>query len=854
MIPSDRIRGPRWGASLARALVALRAFASAVGVALAVLVVCQVAPPDVAYAAPAEASGTVARIAIVGNRRIEDATVLSAIGLRRGDEITPQKVRRDLQAVFATGFFDDVRVESEAVEDGIKLTFFVVEKPAIRSVKLSGNKKIDEEDIREVIDIRSFAVLNDAKVKANVERIRDLYVEKGYYLADIEPVINFVADDQVEVEFVIQENRKVIVQRIDITGNDHVPASKIRKYMQTKQGGIAPWLTSTGAFRQETLDTDTYIVRQVFLEEGFVDVRVDPPNVYLSPDKRYIFISIHVEEGEQYNIGALNVEGDFVPEEGLTADAVTQIIGGRPVVEVQEDQWRAATGRGKELFGFEAKGPRLRQGDVFKLSTMQMVVQAVTDLYADQGYAFVNVIPLPDTDPERRVVDITFQIEKGEKVRIGRVEVTGNDPTFDKVVRREVVINEGDIYRGSRLRASRARLERLGYFEEVNISTPRGDGPDVLDVNFKVSEQPTGSFSLGMGFSSLEQFVFTANVSKNNFLGLGYIMSAAVNVSALRRQWNLRFFDPYFLDSRWTFRVDGYSVTQQFQLDEYQRGGSLAIGRYLDARDDLRLEMEYTFEDVGLTSLDPFREQMFGGDLFRNGFTSSLGLTFEIDKRNNRIFATKGIYGSLATELAGGFRLNEDDVLSLLGGEFNFIENRANFRFFQPLVNNDDTLVFKANSTLGWIISTDGRTIPFIHRYRAGGINSVRGYDWFSLGPSIRSVGWLPGSGGGGDDPIRGDDTLIVGGTETWVNNFELEASVVRAAGISAVAFFDAGNAFGDALGNGHLNPFELRTAVGAGIRWRSPIGPLRFEYGVPIRPDEGMRKSVFDFSIGSFF
>ena len=270
------------------------------------------------------------------------------------------------------------------------------------------------------------------------------------------------------------------------------------------------------------------------------------------------------------------------------------------------------------------------------------------------------------------------------------------------------------------------------------------------------------------------------------------------------------------------------------------------MGRYLDTRDDVQLRLDYSIKDVGLNNITPFQDHALGGDLYRNGLTSTVGADLSFDKRNNRIFPTQGWYWSMNSALSGGFRINEDEVLSLLGGQFNFWENQMNFRFYQPLLKGSDQLVFRYNTSLGQILSTDGRTIPLIHRYRAGGINSVRGYNWFSLGPSIRSLTT--------DDPVLADNRLVVGGTETWVNNIEMESPIIRQAGIKAVVFFDAGNAFGDPLTGGHINPFGLRLAYGAGVRWQSPIGPLRFEWGFPVNPLEGERKSVFDFSIGNFF
>ncbi|MBW2257113.1 MAG: outer membrane protein assembly factor BamA [Deltaproteobacteria bacterium] len=786
------------------------------------------------------------RVSVEGTRRIEQATVLAAIGLRSGQVVTPERVRRDLKSVYATGFFDDIRVEMVDEGGGVALIFTVVEKPAVRDVVISGNKKIDEEDIREILDIRAFAVLNDADVKANTERIRDLYVEKGYFLVDVEPVVVVVNEGQVQLTFRIEENRKVVIHSIEFNGNDNVPDAKIKRFMQTRSGGVVPWLTSKGAFRRELLDQDVYTMRFVFMEEGYVDVRIDEPRVYLSPDKRFIYISINIEEGPRYYIGEFDVGGDFVPEEGLTREAALDIVGGRPVADIQEEQWRQAAGKGKEILDFDARGAALVSGEPFQYTVMQAVVENIATLYKDQGYAFANVVPLPQTDPETQIVNLTFQVDRGEKMRIGRINVTGNDPTFDKVVRREILINEGDVYRGSLIQASRARLNRLGYFEEVTLSTPRGEGDKTLDLNINVAEQPTGSFSFGLGYSNLENLVVTGNIAKNNFLGLGYTLSAAVNWSRLRKQWNVSLFDPYFLDTRWTLQVNAYNITRQFQLDEFQRGGSLSIGRYLDRSDDIRMSVEYTFEDVGLTSLPSPQLLMLGGELYRNGFTSSVGLGLTIDKRNNRIRPTKGIYSSAALELAGGFRISDKEVLHLLGGDFNFVEGRFNFRLYQPILQGNDLLVFRWNTTVAHIQSTDGKVIPYIHRFRAGGINSVRGYDWFSLGPTIRSTI--------SDDPVRADDKLVVGGTSSWINNFEVEAAIVPAAGITGVVFFDAGNAFGDPWGEGAINPLHLRFSFGAGVRWTSPIGPLRFEYGIPINPREGERRAVFDFSIGSFF
>ena len=829
-------------------------------------------PPEAydAYGTPVLAEGKIAEIHFQGIERLEPFVLRSVMRLEEGDALSEAALRADIKAIYNTGYIDNVVVDLAVGADGRQImTLFINEKPAIRDWTLKGNKKLDDDALNEVIDLTPLSIYNPSDVQQSIQAMREKYIEKGYYLVEIEPIVTEVGDDLIDLELNVREGRKVLIQNVDITGNENLADNKITRFMQTKKAGLVPWLTSSGTFDEYALSDDQQIIRSVYLEEGYVDVQVGKPRTFLSLDKKHIQVSIDVEEGPQYVLGAIKTSGDFVTEEGLTKEAIRQIIEGDNAKflqerfkdaqkgleegEVPEPGWEKPK---RQWLDFRTGHPEIKTGDTFKLSLLQITMGEITKLYADQGYAFVNVVPVTEPDPESGVVDITFDIQKGQKMRIGRIDITGNDPTFDKVVRREIPINEGDLYSGSSLDEARMRLERLGFFEEINISTPRSSESDTLDMKVDVSEKPTGSFSVGAGFSNLENFVFTANISKNNFLGLGYVMSVAANVSSARQQGNLQLFDPYFLDSRWTFRLNGYSISRQFIEDEYQRGGTIAFGRYLDRRDDIRLEFDYTFEDTGLTSIDAYKQRLMGGQLYRNGLTSTGGLSLLADKRNNRINATKGVYMVASANLSGGIRTSEEELLQLFGGEFNFYELRLNFRAYQPLDENQ-RFIFRYNGTLGHLGSTDGTIIPYIHRYRAGGIQSVRGYDWFTLGPFVRAFGYKTSARAafvGSDDPTAADDRLVVGGTETWINNFEIESPIVRQAGISTVIFFDAGNAFGDPWGQGRINVQDLRFAYGMGIRWLSPMGPLRFEWGVPVRPYPDERKMVFDFSMGSLF
>ena len=302
----------------------------------------QAVAPSPSVGVPEAIRGHIAEVRFTGLRRVEEAAMLAAVGMRAGELVSMGKVQRDLIAVYETGFIEDVNVDvspapGEPVhgQPQVVVTFDLQEKPAIRDTLISGNKKIDEEGLREVIFIDAFAVLNQADINDSISAMRDLYLEKGFYLVDIEPIIHEVDEDVVEVEFKIKENKKVRVQRINIVGNDKVPDRKLKKFMQTKEAGIMPWLSSRGVFNEAMLEADTALLQQVFMEHGFVDVKVEPATTYLSKDKRFVYATIHVTEGVKYKLGKITIDGDFDESKGLTEEAVRRILEGTSAADIR---------------------------------------------------------------------------------------------------------------------------------------------------------------------------------------------------------------------------------------------------------------------------------------------------------------------------------------------------------------------------------------------------------------------------------------------------------------------------------------------------------------------------------------
>jgi len=772
-------------------------------------------------------------IVVEGNAKVETDAILDNIDLSVGDILRKDVVQRAIKDIYRLRYFKHVDVfADDHSAGGVVVTIKVREKPAVREVVLEGNKKVTTEDLKEVMSVKPFSILDESRVAATQRKIEDLYLEKGFFLADVRMSLEGESNNEVTVKFTITEGRKVLVKQISLVGNENLKDGYLKGRLQTKSAGILPGIGEAGTYRREVLDTDTEIIAYLYSAFGYVDVQVSRPEVSLSPDKRWVYVTIHIEEGEQYRTGTIEVRGDpLVTQEGEA---------------ISFDDIREAR-------------VKTEPGEVYNRVQVAEDVQRIVDRYSAEGFAFANVIPLPRQDRERKVIDLVFDVQKGNLIHLEDVIITGNLATWDKTIRREVPLVEGKVFDGTMIERTRRRLERLGYFEDIKITTPRGDGADTLDLAIDVTEKPTGTFSLGAGFSSVESFVFTANVSRANFLGLGYTMALSANLSLgknLRErgffqgensQQNLSFqiFDPYFLDSRWTASMSVFVINRTYLLSEFSRGLNVSFGHYLDkGNDDAQFSLRYGLETVGLTALRPAQKQAYGGQLYRSGTKSSLTLSLIVDKRDNRITPTKGWYFTTSAEVAGGFRLNEEQVANVLGGDFRFARFQANVRGYYPL--GTPLVVLRGNLSLGWITSLDGSLVPYTERYRSGGINSIRGFSPLSLGPEIRHLV--------NSDPNHSSRTSAIGGTFSLVSNVEIEFPVIPPAQVRGVVFFDAGNAFGGLYGDEAPRADEIRMSAGFGIRWRSPMGPLRFEWGFPIGRKPGERPQVFEFTIGSFF
>ena len=773
-----------------------------------------------APAALAQATPVVKAIRVEGNRRVEVDAIRAAISEKPGQPFEPKAIAKDVRAIMKLGFFSDVVVELEGPPEAPTLVYRVTERPTVREARIEGNEALSKDDLKDTVELKPYAVLDLTTVRKDVKKIQEKYMEKGYYLAEVKYRLDEKPDNQVDVVYVIDERAKVQVRAVRFIGNAHVPDDDLLAYMQTRPGSFLSFISSVGTYKEDAFQHDLQGVQAVYLDRGYVNVKVGKPSIQISPDRRSLYLTIPIEEGEQFRIGKVAFSGNLLDRE----PQLHAIIKTRP-------------------------------GEIFSRSRLQQDMFAVTDVYKDLGHAYANVTPLTNADAEKRILDLTYDVQPGPLVRFERIEVIGNDKTRDKVIRRELRIYEGELYSGTGLKVSKQRVNALGFFENVDITTKQGSAEDKIVAIVEVKERATGTFQIGAGFSSYENFILTGQISQNNFFGWGQTLSLQLQWSSIRQLGQIQFVEPYFLDTKWTFAFDLYATEGVYTTFTRRAvGGSVTWGYELNglapwwsfARhfEDLRLFATYTNERVDVTSTTPTTV----ANEFRNGTTSSVRLSLQWDKRDNRLFPTAGYFLSGTAEIAPPFLAPE----SIFGSQVNlFTRYGIDARGYRPLFGG---LVARAKLTLGFIQGWDqAHPIQISERYFVGGINSVRGYRYLSIAPNTYVAGTT--------DPGSRLVPLATGGDKQLVLNTELEFPLFAAVGVRGVVFADAGNAFPEGKYSDPAVSLSLYKAVGFGFRWFSPIGPLRFEWGIPLdrRRDPQTGKYIdnpvdFQFTIGNFF
>ena len=768
------------------------------------LLVC----PATSFAQPdqaaAEEAGTekVTAVKVTGNRRIETAAIMQVVRVKGGDQLDPEKVDADLRAIFNLGHFTDVQAQTDAADGGVVLQYVVQEKPIVREIKVEGAKEITPEKVREAIEIKPNSVFSAKNLQKSIQKVKKLYADEGYYLAEVSGDTSKLSETELHVIFRIKEGKKVLIQTISFDGNRAFKDKKLKKAMETSEEWIFSWLTGAGTYKEEVLKNDMALLTELYMNNGYVNVKIGEPKVELLPDKSGLQVTIGISEGEQYRIGTLGFKGELLESSELLSKKLKE-----------------------------------KSGELFSRSDLRADVFTLTDLYADKGYAFANAAPLTKLNTESRTIDITFEMETGQKVTIDRINVTGNTKTRDKVVRRELRLDEGDLYSSTALKRSKQNLMNTGFFEEANLVTAKGSAPDKLDINVEVKEKPTGTFSVGAGYSSLDGIIGQGSVQQANFLGLGLKMTAAASFGSKSQTYNLGLTDPYFLDSRWTLGGDIYRNERQY-LDYTRRatGGDIKAGYPIS--DTLSTFWLYKYEEKEIfDESEELLNNIKNGAIIAPEATSTTSAVVGSITSNTtdyRLDPSTGMMNTLSVEFAG------------LGGTNRYLRYVTEHTLFHPVLWG----VGSVRGTLGYVQSLGGKEIPIDEKFYLGGISSLRGYSPRTVSPNKTTLVPVQSPLGGFEGNT--ESRVYLGGEVEAVANVEYTFPLLKEAGLKGVLFFDAGNAgtnFKDTFSN-------ILTSYGGGIRWFSPIGPLRLEYGIPINPRAGIDKASgrLEFSIGSIF
>ena len=718
-------------------------------------------------------------IAVEGNRRVQEAVILGRIRSAVGAPFNPSQASEDLRAIFTLGFFDDVQMKVEDFEGGVKVTFVVVERPFVRDVEFAGNSRLGTAELQEKIDLKLGSVYNPVEVQRAREKLKDAYEDEGYFEVQISAEVEKFEDGDVKVVFTINEGRRITIDKIVIRGNKGLQDKQIKEAMATRE---RQYFILRGTVQRQKLEEDIERILGLYQDHGFVQMRVEKYDVAVDRDRARVTVTIDVVEGAQYRIGAIKVAG---------------------VTLLPEEEVRRQLG--------------LKSGEVFSRTALRDGVRNITDLYSTIGRASADVVPRTDQQPGT-TIDVSIEITEGPEVYVERINITGNTRSEDRILRREIPFVEGDLFTLQKLQRARQRLINLGYFDMVNVTTQPGTDKNRIIVNVEVTERPTGIFSIGGGFSSVDSFVGTLDISQNNFLGRGWQLSLRLRAGANSQQGIISFTEPWLFDRPLAAGFDLFNIRREFTEYDYDSlGGSLRLSHPFAEYWRWQTSYRLTRDDISdVSSTDPLLKDEEG-----TRATSAITLGLTRDSRDIIAAPTKGGFTVLTVDFAG------------LGGDSKFVKTVGSTTYFKPIWLGH-ILSGRAEAGYGFGWAKDGLTgreeLPVFERFYLGGPNSIRSF-------KARRI-----------SPVDDSGTRI-GGTTEVLGNFEYIIPLpfnFRVAG-----FFDIGNVYG------FTTKFDLtdtREAAGAGIRWQSPFGPIRVDYGVNLDRRKGEDFGAIQFSVGSPF
>lgn len=717
-------------------------------------------------------------IEIRGNRLTQESTIRFYLETETGKVYVPRTLSEDVKRLYALETFDDIRVTAEEVEGGMRLIITVTEKPTVRRVTYSGNRAIQEEEIDERIQLKERSTFDRGLLNDTITGLQNHYRESGYYFAHVRPDIASVADNQVDIELVITEGRRIRIRRIQFTGNTYFTDNQLRKEVQLQEYFLPIVSDSASLYRPEVLRVDLQLLEQLYQSNGFVNVQIGEPVVEINREAGAIAVTVPIaREGEQYKVGTVALTGSEV----FSSEELRDLV-------------------------------RVTSGEIYSRETVRRDILTLTEAYADKGYAFADIVPTVSLDQQTRLVNLGFTTRPGPKVYIGRIDIVGNERTQDRVIRRELRLDEGELYSGSKLRRSRQRLNNLQYFEEVNIDTrPRAED-DLLDLEVQLRERSTGQFSAGLGFSSVEDVIFTASVVQNNLFGRGQSVSVNAYLGGISQDFSLSFREPWLYGRPIGLGASVFNRAEDFQTFDVDRtGASLSLGRAVG--EFARISAAYRYEVLDISNLSPNASELLQQSQGEST-TSSITPSIVRDSRDNVFNPSEGSVNSFEIQLAG------------LGGDNRYYRAVGNSTWYFALPAEMTGFV---RGRFGFGDGFGDKVLPASERFFLGGVTTIRGFEFRDIGP-------------------KDDANNPLGGTSFAQFNLEIGRSLGSV--LRVVAFVDVGNAYGS---DNDFDIGDLRRSAGLGIRIVTPIGPIRLDYGFKLDKRAGESAGRLGFLLGTF-
>lgn len=735
----------------------------------------------------AEAQEVVREIVVEGAQRTEASTVQSYLLIQPGDPFDDARIDRSLKSLFATGLFADVSI----TRDGDRLVVKVVENPIINRVAFEGNQKIDDKTLEAEVTLRPRTIYTRAKVQSDVTRILTLYRRSGRFAATVEPKVIELPQNRVDVVFEIQEGDVTTIESIKFIGNRSFDDSELRTVIRTKESAWWRFFSTDDTYDPDRLSLDRELLRRFYLRHGYVDFHVVSSVAELSPDREGFYLVFTVEEGERYKVGSVNVKTTL---KGLDPETLDESL-------------------------------KLSAGDWYNADAVEKTIDTLSDDVGTLGYAFVNVRPKLDRNREAHTIDLTFDIEEGPRVFVERIDITGNTRTQDRVIRREFRLIEGDAFDAAKLRRSRQRIQDLDFFEKVNVEQVPGNAPDRAVIKVAVEEKSTGSLSIGAGFSTGSGILGDVSVRERNFLGRGQDVVVSALLGQRRKQAELSFTEPYFLDRELSAGFDGFYVETDRQsessFDVRTYGGDLRVGYpWTEAFTE---SWKYTLKNSQIFNV-PSDASIFVQEAEGSETYSEISHIAAYDKRDSKIEPTKGYLARLVTDVAG------------LGGSVAYLRNRLETSYYYPIV---DEWILSLSASGGAIVGL-GEDVKLLDRFFIGG-NEVRGFKIDGIGPRDRST-----------DDALGGQYFYAGSVQVafplgFPEEFRIRGRVFNDVGSSwKLKENDPQNLIEDSS--------AIRASAGFGVTWVSPFGPLGVDIGYAYIKEDFDRTELFRLNFGTRF